>query len=233
MPVKSLPLLFESGACLDYSAHLVAFLNSLDDAPADYSGILKADPEARLLFLRALQARHGKLRSCIYHAKEQREGLSAGPEPAAPREMKPAVESLEAARARLEAATDNYNRSLNAWQDFASCKERLVAAREWYGAQELFETSVKTGRNDCLQEKRLSLERLARLDLRALQRVGEELKATMREDLVVPLFLLLSQIETAKGEAARTLCDHPRGSSPEAPRPLPDETLSDLRRLRS
>jgi hypothetical protein len=164
-------------------------------------------------------------------SQEQRERLSAGAEPAAPREMKPAAESLEAARAQLETATDNYNRSLNACRDFASRKERLVAAREWYGAQALFETSVKTGRNDCLQEKRLSLERLSRLDLRPLQRAGEELKAAMREDLVVPLRLLLSEIEAAKEEAARTLSDHPRGSSPEAPGPLPDETLSDLRRL--
>ena len=203
----------------------------MEDAPADYSGMLKADPEARLLFLQALHARHGKLRSCVYHAKEQRERLSAGAEPAARREMKPPAESLEAARAQLETATDNYNRSLNPCRDFASRKERLVAAREWYGAQALFETSVKTGRNDCLQEKRLSLERLSRLDLRPLQRAGEELKAAMREDLVVPLRLLLSQIEAAKEEATRTLSDHPRGSSPEAPRPLPDETLTDLRRL--
>ena len=231
VPVKSLPLLFESGACLGYSAHLVAFLNSLDAAPADYSGMLKADPEARLLFLHALQARDGKLRSCIYYAKEQRERLSPGAKPAAPREMKPAAESLMAARAQLEMATDNYNRRLNVWRDFASRKERLVAAREWYGARELFETSAKTGRNDCLQEKRLSLERFSLLDLRPLQRAGEELKATMREDLVVPLALVLSQIEAAKEEAARTLSNHPRGSSRDAPRPLSDESLTELRRL--
>jgi hypothetical protein len=106
IPFQSLPLLFESSASLNYSAHLSAFLNSLENGVGDYPEILRGDPDARSLFSQALRLRGGKLRSCIYHAKGQSENLSARACPAEPRETNPGIGQLEKARAMLEAATE-------------------------------------------------------------------------------------------------------------------------------
>jgi hypothetical protein len=103
IPVKSLPLLFESSASLSYSAHLSAFLNSLENEVGDYSNILRGDPEARSLFSQALRMRQGKLRSCLYHAKEQGERMVPRLCPPEPRKRRPGPDQLETARAQLEA----------------------------------------------------------------------------------------------------------------------------------
>jgi hypothetical protein len=102
IPVKSLPLLFESSASPSYSAHLSAFLNSLENEVGDYSNILRGDPEARSFFSQALRMRQGKLRSCLYHAKEQGERMVPRLCPPEPRERRPGPDQLETARAQLE-----------------------------------------------------------------------------------------------------------------------------------
>jgi recombinational DNA repair ATPase RecF len=96
---KSVRLLFEHSASLNYSAHLSAFLNALENELGDYSDILPGDPEARSLFLQALRMRQGKLRSCLYHAKEQVERTAPRLCPPEPRERKPGPDQLERARA--------------------------------------------------------------------------------------------------------------------------------------
>jgi hypothetical protein len=118
IPVHSLPLLFESSASLNYSAHLLAFLNSLENGVSDCSEILSSDPDARSLFLQALRLRQGKLRSCLYHAKGQRENMLPRPCPAQPRETKPGPEQLETARATLEAATQAHSLAIEASEVF-------------------------------------------------------------------------------------------------------------------
>ena len=114
IPVKSLPLLFESSASLNHSVHLSTFLNSLENGVGDYSDILLGDPEARSLFLQALRIRQGKLRSCHCHAKEQGERMVPRLCPPEPRERRPGPDLLELARTQLEAATDAHKLTIAA-----------------------------------------------------------------------------------------------------------------------
>jgi AAA domain len=230
IPLQSLPLLFESSACLRHSAHLVAFLNSLDEIPPDSTDILNIDPEARSLFLDAMKAVRGKLRSCIYHANDQKERIAPRPAPVAPREIKPAGDDLEEMRRRMERATALHNKSLDALRDFSSRKERLRKALEWYRAQENFEASMQEAQDDVLGAERLSLERLCKIELKSLIRTGQELKGAMREDLSDALALLQTEIEAAKEDASEALSMHPRAAIAFRPEPLPETIQAELQR---
>jgi AAA domain len=194
IPVKSLPLLFESSASLNHSAHLSTFLNSLENGVGDYSDILLGDPEARSLFSQALRIRQGKLRSCHYHAKEQGERMVPRLCPPEPRERRPGPDQLEPARTQLEAATDAHKLAIEASAVFSVRRARLAAAREWYVAQERFARASSRAGPDCLGgEKRLALERLSEIETGWLERTGQLLLATGQQDLSTQLALVRSQ----------------------------------------
>jgi hypothetical protein len=221
IPVKSLPLLFESSASLNHSAHLSTFLNSLENGVGDYSDILLGDPEARSLFLQALRIRQGKLRSCHCHAKEQGERMVPRLCPPEPRERRPGPDQLELARTQLEAATDAHKLAIAASAVFSVRRARLAAAREWYVAQERFARASSRAGPHCLGgDKRLALERLSEVETGWLERTGQLLLAAGQQDLSTQLAGPLPG--GSSQSSSRTNPQRIRNN--QAPRPLPEET---------